>query len=142
MSSSTTWMAPAISSAPPPAPRMTRRAKGCWVEEVAPPHGPPDAMAILDRRIRIDPDIWIVEAEDRHGTAGLRMRVRLLLTMSAFIVRESEANSRQPRANAMKARASSAVIAFPTDRVRPLTPAEPERAPARWSSSPACASNA
>jgi hypothetical protein len=42
-----------------------------WVEEVTPPAGPADAMAILDRRLRADPDIWIVEVEDRHGTAGL-----------------------------------------------------------------------
>ena len=42
-----------------------------WIEEVAPPKGPPDAMALLERRIRADPDIWIVEVEDRGGTAGL-----------------------------------------------------------------------
>lgn len=42
-----------------------------WVVEVAPPQGPQDAMAILDRRTRADPDIWIVEVDDRHGTAGL-----------------------------------------------------------------------
>ena len=43
-----------------------------WIEEVAPPGSPADAMAILERRIRSDPDIWIVEVEDRSGTAGLR----------------------------------------------------------------------
>jgi hypothetical protein len=42
-----------------------------WTEEVAPPHGTSEAMAILERRTRFDPDIWIVEVEDRHGTAGL-----------------------------------------------------------------------
>jgi hypothetical protein len=43
-----------------------------WIEEVAPPGSTADAMAILERRIRSDPDIWIVEVEDRSGTAGLR----------------------------------------------------------------------
>jgi hypothetical protein len=43
-----------------------------WVEEIVPPQGPAEAMALLDRRIRADPDIWIVEVEDRSGTAGLR----------------------------------------------------------------------
>ena len=56
-----------------PAPGASHDEEGerLWVVEAAPPLGPPDAMAILERRLRSDPDIWIVEAEDRHGTAGL-----------------------------------------------------------------------
>lgn len=42
-----------------------------WVIEITPPQTPEDAMALLERRIRFDPDIWIVEVEDRKGTAGL-----------------------------------------------------------------------
>jgi hypothetical protein len=42
-----------------------------WMIEIAPPQGPQEAMALLERRIRFDPDIWIVEVEDRKGTAGL-----------------------------------------------------------------------
>lgn len=42
-----------------------------WVIEVAPPQGPADAMALLERRLRFDPDLWIVEIEDRKGMAGL-----------------------------------------------------------------------
>lgn len=42
-----------------------------WVVEVSPPQGPPDAMAILERRRRFDPDIWVVEIEDPKGTASL-----------------------------------------------------------------------
>jgi len=42
-----------------------------WIIEVAPPQGPADAMAILERRLRFDPDLWIVEVEDRKGVAGL-----------------------------------------------------------------------
>lgn len=56
-----------------PAPGASHDENGerLWVEEAAPPSGPGDAMAILDRRTRSDPDIWIVEVEDRKGTAGL-----------------------------------------------------------------------
>ena len=56
-----------------PAPGASHDEEGTrlWVVEAAPPLGPPDAMSILERRLRADPDIWIVEAEDRHGTAGL-----------------------------------------------------------------------
>ena len=42
-----------------------------WVEEAAPPQGPQDAADLLARRTRSDPDIWIIEVDDRHGTAGL-----------------------------------------------------------------------
>ena len=57
-----------------PAPGASHDEEGerLWVEEVTPPQGPSEAMALLDRRSRIDPDIWIVEVEDRSGTAGLR----------------------------------------------------------------------
>jgi hypothetical protein len=56
-----------------PAPGASHDENGerLWVVEVAPPAGPQDAMAVLERRIRADPDIWIVEVEDRGGTAGL-----------------------------------------------------------------------
>lgn len=50
-----------------------------------------------------------------------RQRVRLLLTMWAFSGRESDDSSRQPRVDAMRARDSRAVIAFPQDRVRPAS---------------------
>lgn len=43
-----------------------------WIIEVAPPQGAADAMALLERRLRFDPDLWIVEVEDRKGLAGLR----------------------------------------------------------------------
>ncbi len=42
-----------------------------WIIEVSPPATPQDAMSLLERRLRFDPDIWIVEVDDRHGTAGL-----------------------------------------------------------------------
>lgn len=56
-----------------PAPGASHDEEGSrrWIIESAPPQGPAEAMAILDRRKRFDPDIWIVEVEDRRGTAGL-----------------------------------------------------------------------
>ena len=42
-----------------------------WIIEIAPPQTPADAMALLERRRRFDPDLWIVEIEDRKGVAGL-----------------------------------------------------------------------
>jgi hypothetical protein len=42
-----------------------------WSAEVSPPQSPADATAILERRLRFDPDLWIVEVEDRKGVAGL-----------------------------------------------------------------------
>lgn len=56
-----------------PAPGSSHDEEGArrWIIESAPPHGQEEATAILDRRKRFDPDIWIVEVEDRRGTAGL-----------------------------------------------------------------------
>lgn len=42
-----------------------------WIAELAPPKTPADAMALLERKLRFDPDLWIVEVEDRKGVAGL-----------------------------------------------------------------------
>jgi len=42
-----------------------------WIAEIVPPQTPADAMALLERRLRFDPDLWIVEIEDRKGMAGL-----------------------------------------------------------------------
>ena len=56
-----------------PAPGASHDEEGerVWWEELAPPGTPADAMALVERRTRADPDIWIVEVEDRNGTAGL-----------------------------------------------------------------------
>jgi len=42
-----------------------------WFIELSPPGTPAEAAAILERRLRFDPDLWIVEVEDRKGMAGL-----------------------------------------------------------------------
>jgi hypothetical protein len=56
-----------------PAPGASHDENGerLWVEEVTPPGTPQEAMTLLERRTRADPDVWIVEVEDRSGTAGI-----------------------------------------------------------------------
>ena len=56
---------------PAPGPAFDDRGERRWSAELAPPATQADADAILTRKQRIDPDIWVVEVEDRTGTAGL-----------------------------------------------------------------------
>lgn len=56
---------------PPPGPAFDEDGERRWIAELAPPASPAEAEALLARRARIDPDLWIVEVEDRTGTAGL-----------------------------------------------------------------------
>ena len=42
-----------------------------WIEELPFPADQPAVDRLLARRAAADPDIWIVEIEDRGGTAGL-----------------------------------------------------------------------
>lgn len=56
---------------PAPGEAYDERGERRWIAEVAPPQGPAEAMALLERRLRFDPDLWIVEIEDRKGMAGL-----------------------------------------------------------------------
>ena len=44
-----------------------------WVEELPYPASQASIDALMARRIRVDPDIWIIEIEDRLGTAGIRV---------------------------------------------------------------------
>jgi uncharacterized protein with von Willebrand factor type A (vWA) domain len=49
-----------------------RGARLTWFHPTAaPPASQAEIDAILDKRRRGDPDLWIVEIEDRHGLAGL-----------------------------------------------------------------------
>jgi hypothetical protein len=42
-----------------------------FVEELPFPATESQVLDLLARRRKFDPDLWIVEVEDRHGTAGL-----------------------------------------------------------------------
>ena len=56
---------------PAPGPAYDDEGGRRWAEELKPPSGAADASALLARKQRFDPDIWIVEVDDRGGTAGL-----------------------------------------------------------------------
>ena len=56
---------------PPPGPSHNAEGARVWTIEFAPPATMQQIMEHLERKIRFDPDIWIVEVEDRKGTAGL-----------------------------------------------------------------------
>jgi hypothetical protein len=56
---------------PAPGPSHDDEGERRWALELLPPSGPFDVRDVLERRKRFDPDIWIVEVEDRLGTAGL-----------------------------------------------------------------------
>lgn len=57
---------------PAPGPAYDEDGERRWSAEIAPPQGFAEAMALLERKHRADPDLWIVEVEDRRGTAGLQ----------------------------------------------------------------------
>jgi hypothetical protein len=54
---------------PAPGGAYDERGDRRWVEESKGPEA--DATAILARRRKSDPDIWIIEIEDAKGTAGI-----------------------------------------------------------------------
>ena len=56
---------------PAPGPAFDERGERRWFEELPFPASQDAIDRVLSKRLRSDPDIWIVEIEDRAGTAGL-----------------------------------------------------------------------
>ena len=56
---------------PAPGPSHDEEGERRWNSELSSPTAMPDIDALLARKLRFDPDICIVEVEDRKGTAGL-----------------------------------------------------------------------
>ena len=56
---------------PAPGPAYDAAGERRWIEEIAFPASSEAVAKLLARRQAADPDIWIVEIEDRRGTAGL-----------------------------------------------------------------------
>ena len=56
---------------PAPGPSHDEIGERRWAEELTFPATMEQITTLLDRRQRFDPDIWIVEIEDKSGTAGL-----------------------------------------------------------------------
>ena len=56
---------------PAPGPSHDGEGERRWIEELGFPATMEQIDALLERKRRYDPDIWVVEIEDRKGTAGL-----------------------------------------------------------------------
>ncbi len=57
---------------PAPGPAFDDDGERRWFEELPFPATQADIDRVMARRIAADPDIWIVEIEDKIGTAGLK----------------------------------------------------------------------
>jgi len=56
---------------PAPGPAFDEIGDRRFVEELPFPASEADVTALLSRRRKFDSDLWIIEVEDRDGTAGL-----------------------------------------------------------------------
>jgi hypothetical protein len=56
---------------PAPGPAYDDDGERRWHSELNAPTGIQEINDLLERKRRFDPDIWVVEVEDRAGTAGL-----------------------------------------------------------------------
>lgn len=56
---------------PAPGPSHDDNGERRWIEELPFPARMEEINALIERKRRFDPDIWVVEVEDRKGTAGL-----------------------------------------------------------------------
>lgn len=56
---------------PAPGPAFDDLGDRRFIEELPFPATEHDIMALLERRRKFDSDLWVVEVEDRHGTAGI-----------------------------------------------------------------------
>ena len=56
---------------PAPGPTYDGEGERRWSEELPYPAAQVDIDRMIARRRKSDPDIWVVEIEDRKGTAGL-----------------------------------------------------------------------
>jgi hypothetical protein len=56
---------------PAPGPAFDDEGNRRWIEEVTGPIAESEASAVLARRRKSDPDCWVIEIEDRKGTAGI-----------------------------------------------------------------------
>jgi len=59
--------------AAPPGPAFDDEGERLWVEEIPYPANQEAIDTVLARRRKADPDIWVVEIEDRTGLGGLSL---------------------------------------------------------------------
>lgn len=56
---------------PPPGSSIDEAGERLWSEVIPPVTSAADVALFIQRLVKFDPDIWVVEVEDRAGTAGL-----------------------------------------------------------------------
>jgi hypothetical protein len=56
---------------PPPGPAIDATGERLWAEVIPPVTSQVEVAPFVGRLAKFDPDIWVVEVEDRRGTAGL-----------------------------------------------------------------------
>lgn len=56
---------------PAPGPAYDEGGERRWIEELPYPAPQHEIDRVIGRRLKSDPDIWVVEVEDRKGTAGI-----------------------------------------------------------------------
>jgi hypothetical protein len=60
---------------PPPGSAIDEAGERLWAEVVPPVTATADVAPFMARLAKFDPDIWVVEVEDRGGTGGLAVAV-------------------------------------------------------------------
>jgi hypothetical protein len=56
---------------PPPGSAIDETGERLWTEVIPPVTSAAEVTPFTERLAKFDPDIWVVEIEDRSGTAGL-----------------------------------------------------------------------
>jgi hypothetical protein len=59
---------------PPPGSAIDETGERLWNEVTPPVTSATEVASFIARLAKFDPDIWVVEVEDRAGTAGLSIR--------------------------------------------------------------------
>ncbi len=60
---------------PPPGPAIDETGERLWAEVIPPVTKASEVAPFTERMAKFDPDFWLVEVEDRIGTAGLKVLV-------------------------------------------------------------------
>lgn len=61
---------------PPPGSSIDEQGDRLWVEVMPPVTSAAEIQPFIEKLVKFDPDIWVVEIEDRGGTAGLTIMPR------------------------------------------------------------------
>lgn len=62
---------------PPPGSSIDEQGDRLWAEVTPPVTSAAEVQPFIAKLVKFDPDIWVVEIEDRGGTAGLTIMPRI-----------------------------------------------------------------